>query len=382
MKEVFDSYAENAFDQSKQDYMLYIKRLWYGYNFETFLPGDKNAKILDIGPGMGEFLITLGDWGYKNCEGLDISSSVVDFCIAKGLQCILTTSTEEWLEEHPNTFELITLFDVIEHLQKDQLVRFMTACKTALTDNGKIIIEVPNLQSPEGYLHRYNDITHEIGFVEHTLEQVLHVSGFVNFKCYPFEEYPQEDEDTARLRKIRAFYWYMTTAMRKLTHNLEPKILTPEFFAVAYKSNDVVVLPATKVLLENNSLTTEDLEYLCQKYELQIEPLNQTKALNERCNDLQRQISDLAGWNNNLQEQIIAEGKYRDERSVRDNDLQRQISDLVNWNNSLQEQINVSEVQHNDLQRQVSNLTECNNSLLEHINRIPEFLLKKVKGRR
>lgn len=304
MKEVVETYVLNAFDKDQIDTMFSLKQQWYEYNFKEFLPLDKNSKILDIGPGLGEFLRTLGEWDYHNCEGLDISKSVVDYCIKNGLKCSLTESTENWLKEHQNTFDLITLFDVLEHLPKNQLVGFVTACKRALTPEGRLIIEVPNLQAPEGYLHRYNDITHEIGFVEHTLEQILQVCGFINYKFYPFEEYTEELETILQQKKIRAFGWRLTTILRNINHNLQPQILTPEFFVVVCNANYAFSFPKTKVLLNQKILSIEDMEFICHKYDIKFEILDafkvlqqKFKRLEERDDILQRQISELVEYN-------------------------------------------------------------------------------------
>ncbi|MCR8454597.1 MAG: class I SAM-dependent methyltransferase [Crenarchaeota archaeon] len=48
---------------------------WYG----PFLPEDRDARILDIGCGMGHFLYFLKEEGYRNFLGVDISREQVNF---------------------------------------------------------------------------------------------------------------------------------------------------------------------------------------------------------------------------------------------------------------------------------------------------------------
>lgn len=230
--EIFESYAENAFDVASKEDSIIWKREWYCANFKKFFPKYKTASMLDIGPGLGELLMTEKEWGYTNCRAVDISPSVVQYCKKKGLHCEKTDDTSAWLREHRKSFDLITVLDVFEHIPQEMAIDFLKACKEALSENGILILQVPNVQSAESYLHRYNDITHVFGYSQHTLEQLISVVKFETVKFYPFEEYPGNDLDTKIIRRLRSIYWKSLRTNRKITHNLNPEILTPELFVV------------------------------------------------------------------------------------------------------------------------------------------------------
>lgn len=231
LKEVVDTYLENAFTPSKS--LIDYKKRRFSKNFLDFLPEDKNSMILDIGPGLGEILDVCHELGYNYASGIDISPSVVSFLKKRNIPCELTDSSAKWLEARPSKYDMIFMLDVLEHISKHEVIQQLKACYTALTSNGCLLIMVPNGQATEGFLHRNNDITHEVAYTPHTLSQVLISSGITNFQFYPFEEYCETE--TAWIRDVRKEYLDWIRFTRKLTHNLNGEILSPEFFAVIYK---------------------------------------------------------------------------------------------------------------------------------------------------
>ncbi|MDD2487241.1 MAG: methyltransferase domain-containing protein [Candidatus Gracilibacteria bacterium] len=75
--------------------------------------------------------------------------------------------------KNKNQFDIITLLDVLEHVPKNETISFLRELKGSLKTNGTLIIQIPNLQAPDGQLHRYNDFTNEFGYIEHSLQEVL-----------------------------------------------------------------------------------------------------------------------------------------------------------------------------------------------------------------
>lgn len=152
----------------------YMKR-----NYKKYIPENKNASILDLGCGMGNYLYVLKKWGYTNLNGVDLSQSNVDFCIENGIKCEQADALEH-LKKNENTFDLIIFNDVIEHFTKNEMYIILIAMKKALRDGGKLIIKTYNLANPfTGISGRYMDFTHEIGFVDRTFYQIL---GSLDFK--------------------------------------------------------------------------------------------------------------------------------------------------------------------------------------------------------
>ncbi len=232
MKEIFDNYIETSFDDFRQAEFKFDQ---FEFNYRKYFPTDLSASVLDIGIGRGEMLSCMKKWGYQNYLGVDISKSTVSFCSGLDLRCDLVDDVRPWLIDRPESFSIITLLDVLEHFDKKEVVPFLKAVRSALGDGGIVIIQVPNLQSPDGFLHRYNDITHEIGFLEHSLRQILIESGFRKFSFHGFEVniYPGIKNNLDKF--IRAIYWRFVHYKRRITTNLDPPILHPVLFAVARK---------------------------------------------------------------------------------------------------------------------------------------------------
>ena len=233
MKDIFENYVDHSFGSRQQ---AEFKFKQFEFNYKKYFPKDKlSTKLLDIGVGRGEMLSCMKNWGYENYGGVDISPSTVTFCQSLELPCELVSNSTEYLQSKPETFDLITLIDVLEHIPKGEMITFLRALKDALKPGGLTVIQVPNLQAPDGHLHRYNDITHEVGFIEHSLAQVLLASGFKKFEFLGLEEFvfgtPLE-----HIRKIfRKMHWLSTRFLRGVDGNINPKILHPVFATVALK---------------------------------------------------------------------------------------------------------------------------------------------------
>lgn len=232
MKEIFDNYIETTFGTFQQ---ACFKFKQFDTNYRRFFPTDRDAAVLDIGIGRGEMLSCMKDWGYGEYQGVDISPSTVNFCQSLGLKCQLVDDTVKWLQGHNRTFAMVTLLDVLEHIRKEQTVPFLRTIYDALAEGGVLLVQVPNLQAPDGQLEQYNDFTHESGFIEHSLLQVLLAAGFAKVEISPFNDSITDGwKEKVRLG-LRALFWKWVRFTRQINGAINPEILTPIFYAVATK---------------------------------------------------------------------------------------------------------------------------------------------------
>jgi 2-polyprenyl-3-methyl-5-hydroxy-6-metoxy-1,4-benzoquinol methylase len=232
MKEIFDDYVNNSFGSETQ---AEFKIKQFEYNYRKYFPENLKAKVLDIGIGRGEMLTCMKKWGYQDYLGIDISPSTVSFCKSLKLNCELVDDSQHYLIEHEKQFSVITLLDVLEHIKKEEVVSFLKALRGALKPDGVLIIQIPNSQSPDFQLHRYNDITHEVGYIEHSLAQVLIAAGFQRFCFTGFEDlFVNNLRDL--LRKIcRSIHWFIVRLLRAVDGNLNPRILNPVLCSIVRK---------------------------------------------------------------------------------------------------------------------------------------------------
>ena len=73
---------------------------------------------------------------------------------------------------------MIIMNDLIEHLAKEEMVDILSAARRALKQGGALMCRLPNMSNIFGVYLLYNDFTHETGFTEYSLRQLLQLSGF------------------------------------------------------------------------------------------------------------------------------------------------------------------------------------------------------------
>lgn len=94
--------------------------------------------ILDVGCGTGGNLKMLARYG--DAEGVDVSPDAIAFCRARGLDCVRQGAAEQ-LPYEGETFDLVTSFDVIEHLDDD--VAGLREMRRVLRPGGHALLFVP-----------------------------------------------------------------------------------------------------------------------------------------------------------------------------------------------------------------------------------------------
>ena len=138
MEEIFNDYVESGLKNKK---LIQEQKQIFNVNYKRFFPENKDALVLDIGIGRGEMLWSMQKWEYINYLGIDISPSTIDFCSKSGFNCKLVDDTIVFLNGHKQSYDMITMLDVLEHIPKDQVVDMLIAIRQALAPDGKLIIQ-------------------------------------------------------------------------------------------------------------------------------------------------------------------------------------------------------------------------------------------------
>ena len=189
----------NINEDTKKNYLLdHLERLrdsrsrlhkkqWISYNYKKFIPTDKNANILEIGPGFGELLeFLIIDCKYNNVKAIDISDAVENYC-NKIIQnsTIKVNDTVEFLKNNKNKFDVIFMLQLLEHIPKKNVNQFLIAVNNALSDNGKVIIEVPNAANfIIGINNYFSDFTHEVAYTDVSLRYILQINNFSEIELF------------------------------------------------------------------------------------------------------------------------------------------------------------------------------------------------------
>jgi 2-polyprenyl-3-methyl-5-hydroxy-6-metoxy-1,4-benzoquinol methylase len=122
-------YRKQTFGQERYEYC--IKRLGFD---------ESKINVLDVGCGVGYFLSVLNE--YKiNAFGIEVDPYQVEFCKKNNLN-VTDRSIEQFNDEE---FDLIVMFDVLEHLAEP--IKTFNELSAKLKSNGRIIAYTPYIKS-------------------------------------------------------------------------------------------------------------------------------------------------------------------------------------------------------------------------------------------
>jgi len=177
-------YSHHLFKNYHKTHVAYLdtedKLEWfreYAKNNYLFLLKDRNkssTKILEIGCNKGYLIYVLSEYGYQNLYGIDLSDE--DIIHAKEMntnshiECIDAFS---YLKNKSNTFDVIILKAVLEHVPKEDIFPLLNLIHSSLNSGGMVVIDVPNMDWLFASHERYMDYTHETGFTRESIAQVL-----------------------------------------------------------------------------------------------------------------------------------------------------------------------------------------------------------------
>lgn len=135
-------------------------------SYEEFLvhiePFRKNNCLLDFGCGTGIFLQKAMEKGWK-VFGIELSEKALTECKTQHLN--VYKSIEELRSLHNIEFDVVTLFEVIEHLS--EIKSMIDSISTVLRKDGGLYITTPNFNNPARWYFKEN--YHNIEYPEHLL---------------------------------------------------------------------------------------------------------------------------------------------------------------------------------------------------------------------
>jgi 2-polyprenyl-3-methyl-5-hydroxy-6-metoxy-1,4-benzoquinol methylase len=146
--------------------------LYFNKIFNIF--ARKTKSILEIGYGNGSFLGWCQNKKY-NITGIEQDNELIKR--AKKNRFTVFKSIKELSQK--NKFDLIVLFDVIEHIPQNNIKDYLESIKKLLNQKGKIFIRCPNGGSPFGLENQHGDLTH---FTAITQTKIEYWSKILEFK--------------------------------------------------------------------------------------------------------------------------------------------------------------------------------------------------------
>lgn len=165
------SSANRVDDAAYREYGRILRELLVPY-----LPSNREAEIVDVACGTGFAVHALREAGYTRVRGIDLSPEQVEIARGRGLP-VERGDLFPYLEDRSGSLDAIVALDILEHLDRDELLRFFDLCRQALRPGGRLIAKTANANSLLGPRFRYLDFTHEIIFTERSLRAAFLAGG-------------------------------------------------------------------------------------------------------------------------------------------------------------------------------------------------------------
>jgi SAM-dependent methyltransferase len=140
---------------------------YFEWHLSRALGDAAKPRVLEIGFGNGAFL------GYCRQRSWDVAGIEIDdrlrdrasragFSVFESMKAL----------KDDDRFDLIVLFDVLEHIPSDVLVDFLREISLRLSSGGTVLVRVPNGDSPFGRIHQHGDMTHVTTFGQSKIAQL------------------------------------------------------------------------------------------------------------------------------------------------------------------------------------------------------------------
>ena len=159
----------------------------------------ENANILEIGCGTGGNLGMLARHG--KVTGIEMNPAALEIAQKRNIAPILGGSLPNGLPTLDDSWDMVALFDVLEHIDDD--LAALKTCRNLLSGNGYILITVPAFM----FLWSQHDIEnhHKRRYRVNNIRQLAHSAGL----------------DTLFLSYFN-FWLFPPTALVKLARNIKP----------------------------------------------------------------------------------------------------------------------------------------------------------------
>lgn len=143
----------------------------------------KKGKLLDVGCALGDCLLEAKRLGWKDAEGIEVSSYAYEFAKGRGLKVKPGTLSENSYK--PNTFVAVTYQDVIEHIP-DPLSELKKIYKI-LEPKGIVFLVTPDIGGFWSRLlgplwYHYKPREHLTYFSQKSMARALKETGFTNIE--------------------------------------------------------------------------------------------------------------------------------------------------------------------------------------------------------
>lgn len=134
----------------------------------------RETRILEIGCGTGGNLDMLAGFGTVSAFEMDTGAHAIASLKTSGTCDIRLGYCPDHIPFKEERFDLICMFDVLEHIQED--TETLTAVRSLLSENGRLLVTVPAYPWMYGVHDRF--LHHKRRYSARELQQKITASGF------------------------------------------------------------------------------------------------------------------------------------------------------------------------------------------------------------
>lgn len=208
---------------------------------KKFIKG-RGGKLLDVGCGLGYFIKFVSTFPKWEATGCEISGPAVDYANNNlNLKNVFRGRVEE-LKFSQNYFNIITLWDVIEHIPNPESL--LTYLASILGENGILFIHTPNIniQLPKArikkLLYGEKEDGHYLEAKDHVniyssraIRKLLNKYGFKNIEFAHFHPIQSVAGSKSEFKKlIKNLWFYFSVFLFKVTFG---KVNLDNLFVIA-----------------------------------------------------------------------------------------------------------------------------------------------------
>jgi SAM-dependent methyltransferase len=175
----------------------------------------RTAVVADLGCGDGMLLRMFQELGFTDLHGVEGSKEMWKLC-QKHFPKVKSGDLRDYLRKSVGAFDLIVLFDVLEHFTREEAVGLLDEIHAALRPGGWLLLQLPNGDSPFAGGVYAADVTHEALYTRGSLSHLLAIGGF---DLAQVDEHSPEPTDFRSL--IRWTGWKLMRALISLSHRIE-----------------------------------------------------------------------------------------------------------------------------------------------------------------
>ena len=213
----FEERFRGTRDEIRERFKIYIPHI------KEHLPNWSKGRFIDVGSGRGEWLDVLKENGAEDYIGVDLNARQNEVAASFGHKTVCEDCIAYLSRQPDESVDLITSFQVIEHLCMSDIMELLRQSHRVLKKGGMILFETQNPSNLiVGADTFYIDPSHKRPLDLRMMEFFAQWSGFQEVQIIEANSHPcwsglpmegRDEKDIDDIKKINDIFWLIYGAM-------------------------------------------------------------------------------------------------------------------------------------------------------------------------